>query len=402
MRGGVFTFVMLALLQGFGEIENATLSVLAPNIRDTFHVSDGVIVFITAASGAFLALGALPMGWLADRFRRAPVIGWATAVFSVMVFACGFAVNAFALFVARFGAGFAKSNTYPVQGSLIADTYPIAVRGRVERDHRRRGPPGRGAEPRDRRRHRRARRRPRRLALGVLRAGLADDPAGDLRVPHARAAARSARDARRARRSRRRPRRDSDAARGRARPPQPDPHVQDDAARLRGAGLRSVHRAGAAEPVPRSPLPRRHVRPRRRRDRDGRGRARRAAVRREALRRAVPARPGPGAADDRPVDPADRGAPPDPVLHAQRDALRDRRDRAGRAAPQRVHHGRSDHPVGRAPPPARSRASRSARSTCSSSAPPAAPSSPRCSPARSGRAARCCWSAFPRRSSAGC
>jgi len=131
VRGGVFTVVMLALLQGFGELENATLSVLAPNIRDTFHVSDGVIVFITAASGAFLALGVLPMGWLADRFRRAPIIGWATALFSTTVFACGVAANAFVLFVARFGAGATKSNTYPVQGSLIADTYPLAVRGRV-------------------------------------------------------------------------------------------------------------------------------------------------------------------------------------------------------------------------------------------------------------------------------
>jgi ABC-type branched-subunit amino acid transport system ATPase component/predicted MFS family arabinose efflux permease len=131
LRGGVFTVVLLALLQGFGELENATLSVLAPNIRDTFHVSDGVIVFITAASGAFLALGLLPMGWLADRGRRAPIIGWATAAFSVMVFACGVAANAFVLFVARLGAGVAKSNTYPVQGSLVADTYPIAVRGRV-------------------------------------------------------------------------------------------------------------------------------------------------------------------------------------------------------------------------------------------------------------------------------
>jgi ABC-type branched-subunit amino acid transport system ATPase component/predicted MFS family arabinose efflux permease len=131
VAGGLFTVVMLALLQGFGELENATLSVLAPNIRDTFHVSNGVIVFITAASGAFLAVGVLPMGWLADRLRRAPIIGWATAGFSVMVFACGFAANAFVLFVARLGAGATKSNTYPVQGSLIADTYPVAVRGRV-------------------------------------------------------------------------------------------------------------------------------------------------------------------------------------------------------------------------------------------------------------------------------
>ncbi|MET1002752.1 MAG: ATP-binding protein [Acidimicrobiia bacterium] len=131
MRGGVFTFVMLILLQSFDELETATLSVLAPNIRDSFGVGDGVIVFISAAAGAFLVLGALPMGWLADRYRRGPIIGAATAVFSAMVFFCGLAVNAFTLFWARFGVGIAKSNTFPVQGSLIADTYPIAVRGRV-------------------------------------------------------------------------------------------------------------------------------------------------------------------------------------------------------------------------------------------------------------------------------
>ncbi len=129
--GGVFTFVMLVLLQSFDELENGVLSVLAPNIRDTFHISDGVVVFISAASGAFLVLGALPMGWLADRYRRSTIIGWATAGFAATVFSCGLAINAFALFIGRFGAGVAKSNNLPVQGSLIADTFPIGIRGRV-------------------------------------------------------------------------------------------------------------------------------------------------------------------------------------------------------------------------------------------------------------------------------
>jgi ABC-type branched-subunit amino acid transport system ATPase component/predicted MFS family arabinose efflux permease len=131
VAGGVFTFVVLLLLQSFDELESSVLSVLAPNIRDSFGVSDGVIVFISAASGGFLVLGALPMGWLADRFRRPPIIGWASAAFATMVFLCGLAVNAFALFLARFGVGIAKSNNLPVQGSLIADAYPIGVRGRI-------------------------------------------------------------------------------------------------------------------------------------------------------------------------------------------------------------------------------------------------------------------------------
>ena len=129
--GGVFAFAMLLLIQSFDELESAVLSVLAPDIRDSLGVSDGTIVFISAASGAFIVLGALPMGWLADRLRRAPVIGWASAFFALMVFSCGLAANAFSLFWSRFGVGIAKSNSIPVQGSLIADSYPIAIRGRI-------------------------------------------------------------------------------------------------------------------------------------------------------------------------------------------------------------------------------------------------------------------------------
>ena len=71
------------------------------------------------------------MGWLADRYRRPPIIAIAAAVFAVFVFMSGLAVNAFTLFLARFGVGVAKSSTTTVHPSLIADTYPIGVRGRI-------------------------------------------------------------------------------------------------------------------------------------------------------------------------------------------------------------------------------------------------------------------------------
>ncbi|MCE2512770.1 MAG: MFS transporter [Acidimicrobiia bacterium] len=129
--GGAFTFIVLLVLNSLDELEQAAMAVLAPDIRDTFGVSDGTITFIASASAAFVVLGAFPMGWLADRVRRAPIVGVASAVFSAMVFLSGFAVNAFMLFFTRFGAGIAKSNTIPVHSSLLADTYPIGVRGRI-------------------------------------------------------------------------------------------------------------------------------------------------------------------------------------------------------------------------------------------------------------------------------
>ncbi|MBL7493815.1 MFS transporter [Frankia sp. AgB1.9] len=129
--GGSVTFLTLMTLGALDELESATLQTLAPNIRDSFHLSDGAITVISAASGAFLVLGALPMGWAADRFRRSRVIGWAGVAFSAMVFASGLAGSAFLFFLARFGVGIAKSSNQAVHGSLLADTYPIGVRGRI-------------------------------------------------------------------------------------------------------------------------------------------------------------------------------------------------------------------------------------------------------------------------------
>jgi ABC-type branched-subunit amino acid transport system ATPase component/predicted MFS family arabinose efflux permease len=130
-RGGVAVFVVLLLLTSLDELESAALAVLAPDIRDAFGVGNGVIVFLAAASGGFLILGALPMGWLADRYPRPRIVGWASLAFAGFVAASGLAVNAFQLFLARLGAGVAKSSTLPVHGSLIADTYPIGARGRL-------------------------------------------------------------------------------------------------------------------------------------------------------------------------------------------------------------------------------------------------------------------------------
>ncbi|HMJ76715.1 MAG TPA: ATP-binding protein [Iamia sp.] len=130
--GGPKAFWVLLLLGGVDQLESSGLSVLAPDIRDSFGLSNGAIAMLTAAAGAFIALGAVPMGWMADRVRRrSPMIGLAGMAFGLAVFASGLAPNAFAFFCARFGAGVATSTSLPVHGSFLADTYPIGVRGRI-------------------------------------------------------------------------------------------------------------------------------------------------------------------------------------------------------------------------------------------------------------------------------
>jgi ABC-type branched-subunit amino acid transport system ATPase component/predicted MFS family arabinose efflux permease len=129
--GGVMMFIVLGLLLAFDELESAAIQVFEPEIAQTFHISKGTVVFIGTASAAFFVLGAVPMGWLADRVKRVPIVGVASMVFGFFVFLSGLAVNAFMLFWTRFGAGIAKANSIPVHQSLIADNYPIGIRARM-------------------------------------------------------------------------------------------------------------------------------------------------------------------------------------------------------------------------------------------------------------------------------
>ena len=129
--GGKLMFIVLGLLLAFDELEGAAISVLAPEIRRTFGISEGAIVFIATASSAFFVLGAVPMGWLADRVKRVPIVGWASIAFGFFVFLSGLATSTFMLFWTRFATGIAKANSIPVHQSLIADNYPIGIRARM-------------------------------------------------------------------------------------------------------------------------------------------------------------------------------------------------------------------------------------------------------------------------------
>jgi ABC-type branched-subunit amino acid transport system ATPase component/predicted MFS family arabinose efflux permease len=131
LGGGAFTYAVLLLLTTFDQLGVAAMNVLGPDIGRSLHVSDGVVVFMVSASAAFVVLGIVPMGWLADRFPRGPIAAASAFCFGLMALLSGLAVNAFMLFCARFGSGVSQASTIPVNASLLADAYPIGIRGRL-------------------------------------------------------------------------------------------------------------------------------------------------------------------------------------------------------------------------------------------------------------------------------
>ncbi len=129
--GGVRTVAILAALNVVDEFDTAVLAVFAPDIQDTLGLSTTALAAIGTASGAVFVAGAIPIGWLADRSSRSRIVAIATAVWATATAAVGFVTNAFQFVAARVVTGLGKSNSLPVHGSMLADTYPEQARGSV-------------------------------------------------------------------------------------------------------------------------------------------------------------------------------------------------------------------------------------------------------------------------------
>jgi ABC-type branched-subunit amino acid transport system ATPase component/predicted MFS family arabinose efflux permease len=129
--GGIALVLTLGLARVASSLDIAAMSVLAPDIQKSLHVSDAVIGAIGGAFGVLFLLGSIPISTLADRHPRKLIAGASMACWSALVFATGLVQSAFWLFMARIGVGMSQSYALPVNGPLLADGYPIEARTRV-------------------------------------------------------------------------------------------------------------------------------------------------------------------------------------------------------------------------------------------------------------------------------
>ncbi len=130
-KGGRLMFVILGLLISLDQLTLNAVQTIGPELRRTFGISNGTVVFIGTASGLFFALGAIPLGWLADRRKRVPIVGTTSVLGALFTFATGAAVGSFMLFWTICLTGITKANDIAVHPSLIADNYPIGIRARM-------------------------------------------------------------------------------------------------------------------------------------------------------------------------------------------------------------------------------------------------------------------------------
>jgi predicted MFS family arabinose efflux permease len=120
-----YFFLFLLFLTGASsQIDRNILSVLLPQIKAEFAVSDTELGLLSGiVFGIFYATLGIPLARWADRGNRAHILSLSLVVWSVMTMLCGAAQTFWQLVIARIGVGAGEAGAMPPAQSLIADYF---------------------------------------------------------------------------------------------------------------------------------------------------------------------------------------------------------------------------------------------------------------------------------------
>lgn len=110
-------------------VDRQILSILANDIKADLGVDDAYLGFLYGTAFAiFYALFGIPLGRLADSWKRVRLMTIGLSLWSAMTAASGFARDAGTLTVARIGVGVGEATASPSAYSLISDWFPARLR----------------------------------------------------------------------------------------------------------------------------------------------------------------------------------------------------------------------------------------------------------------------------------
>ena len=134
--GARFALALLLGINLLNYIDRYVLAAVEPNIREAFFKpGDPNAMAVTGLLGtAFFVtymLSAPALGWLSDRFSRWLIIGSAVILWSLASGASGLAATFGILLFTRVLVGIGEGGYGPAAPTILADLFPLAIRGRV-------------------------------------------------------------------------------------------------------------------------------------------------------------------------------------------------------------------------------------------------------------------------------
>ncbi|MEE4184260.1 MAG: MFS transporter [Gammaproteobacteria bacterium] len=126
-----YTTILLTVVYVFSFIDRYILGLLVEPIKLDLGLSDTEIGLLLGPAFALLytTMG-LPIGWLADRWRRTWIVAIGVVLWSLATAMCGLARNFGQLFLARISVGVGEATLAPCALPMIADSFPPEKRGK--------------------------------------------------------------------------------------------------------------------------------------------------------------------------------------------------------------------------------------------------------------------------------
>ncbi|MBI4728044.1 MAG: MFS transporter [Acidobacteria bacterium] len=126
-----FPILVLFALNAVDEFDSRTFDVLGPEIAKSFGVGVGVFGSITVLVLLLVPFVAVPVSWIADRWKRMPLAIAGAAAWGAFSLATGLAPILGLLILFRVGSGFGKVVNQPVHGALISEFYSPRARAKA-------------------------------------------------------------------------------------------------------------------------------------------------------------------------------------------------------------------------------------------------------------------------------
>jgi len=126
-----FTLAVLFLLNALNFFDRNVLGAVVEPLRREWGLRDVQVGWIGTAFTLLYALVGLPLGRLADSWRRTWLLGGGALLWSAMTAVSGLATGFAGLFAARMGVGVGEAVCAPAATSIIGDLFPTSSRGRA-------------------------------------------------------------------------------------------------------------------------------------------------------------------------------------------------------------------------------------------------------------------------------
>lgn len=126
-----YTVILLTVVYVFSYIDRSILGLLVEPIKSDLGLNDTQIsLLLGPAFALFYTTLSVPLGWLADRWKRNMIVGIGVILWSAATIACGLARNFAQLFTARIMVGVGEASLSPCALPMITDSFPPEKRGK--------------------------------------------------------------------------------------------------------------------------------------------------------------------------------------------------------------------------------------------------------------------------------